>query len=308
MMDVVTIGWLTIDDIVLTDGTYRQAVIGGGAIYSAIGAHLFADHVAIHSVCGKPHFDRLVREIAARGIDTGSIRTIEGNGLELWLLHESEVHKQQVPKLSSSPADEMDKKRGPLLDAYRTAKGYHIAPQTPAGSLANLSDLGKLSHRPIVTMDILSDVFIDARLYQDLSFLDRLTAFMPSESEIIRIWRPANLEHWLTDNAIHHSCHVVAKLGEKGSLLAETRTGRLSHVPALEVDAVDTTGAGDAYCGGFIAGLIKGQPPTVCAAMGTVAASYVVETCGALATLRPRPAERKARLEWALSRIRSWDG
>src|SRR5437763_10004147 len=153
MIDVVTIGWLTIDDIVLTDGTCRQAVIGGGAIYSAIGAHLFADNVAIHSVCGRPYFERLVRKVAARGIDTGSICAIDGNGLELWLLHESEVHKQQVPKLSSSAADEMDKTRGPLPDRYRTAKGYHVAPQTPGGSLANVSQLSKLSPLPIVTMD-----------------------------------------------------------------------------------------------------------------------------------------------------------
>ena len=99
---------------------------------------------------------------------------------------------------------------------------------------------------------------------------------------------------------------MVAKRGEKGSLLAEAETGRLSHVPALEVGVVDTTGAGDAYCGGFVAGLVKGQGPAVCAAMGTVAASYVVEACGALATPSPEPAERDARLESALSRARTW--
>jgi len=308
MMDVVTIGWLTVDDIVLTDGTFRQAVIGGGAMYSAVGARLFADRVAIHSVCGKPYFERATRDIAARGIDTGSIRASEGNGLELWLLHESEVHKQQVPKLSSSKADEMDRERGPLLGSWRMAKGFHIAPQTPAGSLANVEDLRGLGHRPIVTMDILSDAFIDARLYQDLAFLDHLTAFMPSESEIIRIWRPASLEDWLSENAVRSGCHMAAKLGEKGSLISEARTGRLSHVPALDVEVVDTTGAGDAYCGGFIAGLIAGHPLTVCAAMGTVAASYVVEACGALATARPETADRNARLEKSLSCVRPWHG
>src|SRR5207249_238242 len=174
-----------------------------------------------------------------------------------------------------------DRERGPLLGSYRTAKGYHIAPQTPAGSLANIEAMSELGHRPVVTMDILSDRFIDARVYQDLAFLDRLTAFIPSESEILGIWRPASLEDWLHDNAVRHGCHMVAKLGEKGSLLSEARTGALSQVPALEADVVDTTGAGDAYCGGFIAGLIDGQPPTVCAAMGTVAASYIVEACGA---------------------------
>ena len=308
MMDVITIGWLTVDDIVLTDGTCRQAVVGGGAIYSAVGARLFADRVGIHSVCGKPYFERVAQDVSARGIDAGGIRAIKGNGLELWLLHESEVHKQQVPKLSSSSADEMDRERGPLPCSYRTAKAFHIAPQTPAGSLANVCELSNLGHRPIVTMDILSDAFIDARLYQDLAFLDRLTAFLPSESEIVRIWRPPSLEGWLRENAVGHGCHMIAKLGEKGSLLAEARTGRLSHIPALDVQVADTTGAGDAYCGGFIAGLIGGQPLAVCAAMGTVAASYVVEACGALATPRPLAADRNARVEKILSRIRTPDG
>jgi sugar/nucleoside kinase (ribokinase family) len=307
MMDIITIGWLTVDDIVLTDGTCRQAVVGGGAIYSAVGAHLFADRIGTHSVCGRPYFERIVRDISSRGIDAGGIHAIEGNGLELWLLHESDVHKQQVPKLSSSSADEMDRDRGPLFGSYRTARGYHIAPQTPAGSLASVEEVCNLGHRPCVTMDILSDAFIDARLYEDLAFLKHLTAFMPSESEIVRIWRPSSLEGWLRDNAVHSGCHVVAKLGEKGSLVSEAGTGRLTQVPALDVDVMDTTGAGDAYCGGFAAGLIAGQPLAVCGAMGTVAASYVVQACGALATSRPELAERNTRLEKALSRVRSWN-
>jgi sugar/nucleoside kinase (ribokinase family) len=305
MIDVVTIGWLTIDDIVLTDGTCRQRVIGGGALYSAVGAQMFADRVGVHSVCGTPYFERVTTEIAARGLDAQGIGRIDGNGLELWLLHESEVHKQQIPKISSSTAAEMDQHRGLLPAAYRTAKGFHIAPQSPAGSLANARALGTQGR--IVTMDILSDVFIDSRLYQNLSFLDHLTAFLPSESEIFRIWRPDNMKAWLRDNALRHNCHMIAKLGEKGSLVCEASTGRLTEVPALPVNVVDTTGAGDAYCGGFVAGLLAGRMLVECAAMGTASASFVIEACGALATTRPLASTLNARVDEALSRARSLD-
>ena len=307
MMDVVTIGWLTVDDIVLTDGTCRKGVIGGGALYSAVGAQFFTDQVGIHSVCGRPYFDRVTADITARGLDAEGIGPIDGNGLELWLLHESEVHKQQIPKLSSSTAVEMDRQRGPLHAAYRTAKGFHIAPQSPAGSLDNVKALSALGRSPIVTMDILSDVFIDARAYQDLSFLDNLTAFMPSESEVMRIWGPENLEEWLRSNAIRHNCHLIAKLGERGSLVCEASTGRLADVPALHVDVLDTTGAGDAYCGGFVAALVAQRTLIECAALGTVSASYVVEACGALATARPQSADWSARFNQALSNVRSRD-
>ncbi len=308
MMDVVTVGWLTVDDIVLTDGTCRQQVLGGGALYSAVGAQVFADRVGIHSVCGAPYHARALEEIGRRGLDPSGIARIDGNGLELWLLHESDVHKQQLPKLSSSTADEMDAARGPIGERYRSARGFHIAPQSPAGTLANVRDVAGLPHRPVVTMDILSDVFIDASLYADLRFLDHLTAFLPSEAEIYRIWRTSDLEGWLRANAREHDCHMVAKVGERGSIVCEARTGRLVRIPALAADVVDTTGAGDAYCGGFVAGLVAGRPLEECAAMGTVAASFVVEACGALATARPGPDERDARMRALLGATRPEPG
>ena len=69
MIDITTIGWLTIDDIVLTDGTCKLASRGGGALYSAVGAHMWNPHVGIHSVAGKPYYDETRRLIEARGID-----------------------------------------------------------------------------------------------------------------------------------------------------------------------------------------------------------------------------------------------
>jgi sugar/nucleoside kinase (ribokinase family) len=306
MMDVVTIGWLTVDDIVLTDGCCHRSVLGGGALYSAVGADIFSEAVGIHSVCGKPYVERAVAEIAARGIDPSGIATMPGNGLELWLLHESATDKQQLPKLTSSSANDMDRHRGAVGQAYRKAAGFHIAPQSPAGSVANALDLSCLSHRPVITMDILSDVFIDKTLYYDLDFLRHLSAFLPSEAEIVRIWGAPSTPAWLTRAAKGQACHMIAKLGGEGSLVCEAQTGRLFHVPALPVDVVDTTGAGDAYCGGFVAGLVAGQSLELAAAMGTVAASYVVEATGALATTRPSPEERDRRLRDVLSRVRTF--
>lgn len=303
MIEVVTIGWLTVDDIVLTDGACRQNVPGGGALYSAIGAKLWIDGVGINSVVGRPYAEMTRREIRARGISTAGITDTAGNGLELWLLHETATDKQQVPKLSSSPARELDEERRPPPPAYAAAQGYHIAPQSPASSIANAKSLAGGEGR-VVTMDILSDTFIDSTLYKDLSFLRFLTAFLPSEAEIMRIWRPSSIEAWLTDNAKTYGCHMVAKLGERGCLLCEAGSGDITHVPALPVAVRDTTGAGDGFCGGFIAGLTMGKTPIECAAMATVAASYVVEAFGALATPLPTPEDRRHRLRLALEQAR----
>ncbi len=301
MMDLVTVGWLTVDDIVLTDGRVWQNTPGGGALYSAIGAQIWNPSVGIHAPAGRPHADESRRAIAARGIDVAGIATAESNGLELWLLHESEDLKQQVCKLGSSTPLEMDAARGPLPASYAGARGIHIAPQGPDSSLANARRLRAPGR--VVTMDIFADDIIDASLYADLAFLEDLDAFLPSEVEVTRIWRPDRLDDWLSGSARHHRCHVVTKLGAKGSRLAEAGTGRLIHVPAFNAGVADTTGAGDAYCGGFLAGLAAGRSLAECGAMGTVSASFVVEAVGALATAQPPAAERNDRLRVVLAGV-----
>jgi ribokinase len=300
MMDLVTIGWLTMDDIVLTDHRCRPDVLGGGALYSAVGAQIWAANVGIHSMTGRPFLESVRNDIERRGLDNRGIGAVAGNGLQLWLLHESATDKQQVPKLTSSDPHEMDPARGPLPAAYLNARGFHIAPQTPAGSIENARRLGAAPNNPKVTLDILSDEFIDRRLYADLGFLEHVTAFLPSEAEVARIWDPADLHAWLREQSSLHSCHMGVKLGELGSIVCDAQTGQITRAPAFPARVVDTTGAGDAYCGGFLAGLLEGRPLAECAAMGTVSASYVVEACGALDTERPAPAERDGRLQTVL--------
>lgn len=149
----------------------------------------------------------------------------------------------------------------------------------------------------VLTMDILADAMIDAGRYRDLGFLSGLHAFLPSEAEIERIWSPNRIEDWLSDTARGGGTTLIGKIGSRGSLLAEPESGPITHIPAYPADVVDTTGSGDAFCGGFLAGLVSGRSPVEAAAMGTVSASYVVEARGALATMRPAREDRDARLE-----------
>jgi sugar/nucleoside kinase (ribokinase family) len=304
MIDIATVGWLTMDDIVLVDHSCRPGVLGGGALYSAIGAQIWSDSVGVHSVTGRTVYEDVRAQIASRGLDGEGVGVIDGMGLQLWLLHESETFKQQVPKLNSATAEDMDRGRGPLPEAYRGAHGFHVAPQTPQGTAENVRRLSELPHRPVVTVDILSDEYIDRRLYADLGFLRGASAFLPSEAEIARIWGAPDIGIWLRETAMRLKCHMGVKLGERGSLICDAESGVLIHTPAHQVKLVDSTGAGDGYCGGFVAGLAARRPLAECAAMGTVSASYVVEACGALETERPSVAARQARLERVLAETR----
>ena len=51
----------------------------------------------------------------------------------------------------------------------------------------------------------------------------------------------------------------------------------------MPVDTVDTIGAGDAYCGGFLAGLVETGDPLEAGLRGTVSASFAVQGYGAQA-------------------------
>jgi sugar/nucleoside kinase (ribokinase family) len=81
---------------------------------------------------------------------------------------------------------------------------------------------------------------------------------------------------------------VIVRSGPDGCFLA-TRPPRLVHIPAPLVVAVDTTGAGDAHSGVFLAALADGLPPADAARRANAAA--------ALAVTRPGPATSPSRAE-----------
>jgi adenosine kinase len=72
---------------------------------------------------------------------------------------------------------------------------------------------------------------------------------------------------------------VIVTLGENGSQVL-TAGGEIN-IPAIKPRKVeDPTGAGDAYRGGLISGLIQGKDIEECARMGSVCASFAVESYG----------------------------
>lgn len=72
---------------------------------------------------------------------------------------------------------------------------------------------------------------------------------------------------------------LIVTMGSKGSLVCE-EDGSV-FVPAMKVDAVDTTGAGDCYCGALCVALAEGKPLKEAASFATRAAAVAVQRPGA---------------------------
>jgi sugar/nucleoside kinase (ribokinase family) len=77
---------------------------------------------------------------------------------------------------------------------------------------------------------------------------------------------------------------VIVRAGRSGCVLALHTPGPgavpLSLIPAPAVVAVDTTGAGDAHAGVFLAGLAAGLPPDAAASRANAAAALAVTRAG----------------------------
>ena len=72
---------------------------------------------------------------------------------------------------------------------------------------------------------------------------------------------------------------VAVKLGKRGCYVTN---GEESHlIGAYKVKVMDTTGAGDAFCAGFLYGLIKDKNLYECGKLGNFVASRCIEKAGA---------------------------
>jgi sugar/nucleoside kinase (ribokinase family) len=93
-----------------------------------------------------------------------------------------------------------------------------------------------------------------------------------------------------SDGAVAHwrrvARNTVVKLGRRGSRWI-TGTRDLS-APAPRVRAIDTTGAGDAFNGGFLYALLRGRPPRDCLRMGNFVGARSTIAAGGIAALPRR--------------------
>nr|WP_203731944.1 PfkB family carbohydrate kinase [Streptomyces sp. SID12501] len=92
-----------------------------------------------------------------------------------------------------------------------------------------------------------------------LADLEHCEAFLPNAEEAMRYTRtdcPRKAARALTD----HVPLAVVTLGAEGAYAVDGRTGETAEVPAIAVEALDPTGAGDVFVAGFVTGTLAEWP------------------------------------------------
>jgi sugar/nucleoside kinase (ribokinase family) len=305
-------GGIRIDTVITVEGTARINEMGGNAIFSAGGARLWRDDVAILGRIGDNFPQQWLRDLAARGFDVRGIRNIGGiqdhRTFYAYIDRDTRVdtdpafHFARIgAPLPPELADYTSSTRGQdNLDAYEpltvtpedlealpvaSLTALHIAP----GSILtqrNLPPAARARGAACVSVDP-SERLVKPEMQSHLEdVLARIDVFLPSDMEVASFFRddpamagdPAAAARWF---AARGPRVVVIKRGSRGAYVYAHEHDRAWHVPALAVDVVDVTGAGDSFCGGFMAVYSRTTDPLEAAVCGAATASFTIEDYGA---------------------------
>lgn len=101
-----------------------------------------------------------------------------------------------------------------------------------------------------------------------------------NEDEILSLFETQDLDAALKQAAGETGIVAVTRGGAGAVVMADRRYD----VPTTPVDVVDTTGAGDAFAAGFLAGYTRGRTYDECAHLGNEAAGIIITRLGARPT------------------------
>jgi sugar/nucleoside kinase (ribokinase family) len=155
------------------------------------------------------------------------------------------------------------------------------AARSAAVSLAG-SGMGWVHRAKAEGMRVFADVGWDETEEWSRDVLAALTdchAFLPNSVEAMRYTRTDEPRQAL-DKLAGLAPVVVVTCGGDGALAVDSTTGEVADVPAVPVEALDPTGAGDVFTAGFITGTLAGWPLTDRLAFANLVAALSVQHFG----------------------------
>jgi len=231
---------------------------GGCAVNTAIALAKLGISAGVMGKVGSDGFgDFIISQLQKNGLDTRGIRRDPQNKTSATMvLVQEDGERSFIHYLGANAHLRLDDIDFELLKGARI---FHVAGAflLPALDGSPMAEALKRAREMGLTTSLDTAWDSTGRWLQTLApCLSHLDIFIPSYEEAREIsGRDAPQE--IAQHFLEYGIRVVGlKMGEKGSFVASQEDS--FHLPAYPVQAVDATGAGDAYAAGFLAGWLRG--------------------------------------------------
>jgi ribokinase len=263
-----------------TAGGRDFRVTGGGkGANQAIAAARAGARVAFVTALGDDAFgDRAMASLAAEGIDLALVQRVPGpSGVALIVVDDR--GENAIAVAAGANAGLQPSHVAPLGDRLGAGDVVLLQLEIPIETVVAAAQLARgrgarvLVNPAPVPRDPLPDALLDA-----------VTLIAPNEHETeqltgIAVGDAAGLA--AAADALHRRgvAHVLITLGARGVYVSQP--GRGVHLPAFPAAAIDTTAAGDVFCGALAVALTEGQAVEDAARVAAAAAAISVTRPGA---------------------------
>ena len=268
-------GSLTIDDLVFADGSTRWAVPGGNAAYSALGASIWCTNVGIVAPLGHDY-----PWVVLNGRVELSRCRLQEHSLRNWGLYEEDGRRHFISRSSSRNWANFcpmpsDARSGVQSAAHVAAMPHYLAVEL-------IKEL-RAAGTSLISLDLDDhDLTGTSSSGRTVDLINAVDVFSPSWQDvlaIVSVEEPTEALRQLRKLAPEPRA-IVIKCGAGGVFAHMRGTDHWFHVPAASVDVIDATGAGDAFCGGFLARFAHDENLIESLLCGTVSASFCIESFG----------------------------
>jgi len=296
---------------------------GGHLLYAAGGLMVWEKEIGLLARVGEDYPRAWLKDLEARGMDIQGVRILpQSMDLRSFIAYDEKFSvtrsnpvlqfaRRELPfpksllGYQSPPEVQQDaKKPDPLAPLpveiprdYLEAGAVHLCP-LDFMSHNQLGHVFKAGSVNTITLDP-SLGYMSPPFYKELRVvLSGLTAFLPSEEELRALFWGETHDLWEMAAALgDYGCEIiVVKRGGRGQMVYDVQGKHKWEVPAYSARMTDPTGAGDTFCGGFLAGYKKTYDPLQAALYGNVSASLKIEGSGAFYPLDVLPGLAEARL------------
>jgi len=279
--DLAVIGHFSVDTLNLPTRTAPFVILGGAVTYTSLAAKNLDAQTQIISRVGEHFPQAYLWWLEQEGVNISAVSRHPNEDTTGFELTYTQNFNNRTLKLKSKghPLTLQDIPR----DFY--AKAVHLGPIANEIPLEVAEELKK--HCDILSLDpqgLTRSFDTQGNVYENAAEVDNdifslINIYKSSKDEIYAL--TGELELKAAIRAVHEVGveTVIVTNGAKGAVLSVE--GAQYNVPASPSEVlVDPTGAGDVFIGGFLTEYIKSKESLWCGAVGSAAASLIVESIG----------------------------